>query len=112
VAQTLTAAAPLRGVYGRQEPDPRAERQPYDLLLLDWNMPEMPGDVVLQWVRKNLHHESAVLFLTSRSVEADIVQMLNAGADDYILKPCRGLCCSRAWKRCCGGLHAAARSDP
>jgi DNA-binding response OmpR family regulator len=62
-------------------------RQTYDLLLLDWNMPEMPGDVVLQWVRKNLTTNLPVLFLTSRSVEADIVQMLNAGADDYILKP-------------------------
>ncbi|AMH43107.1 MULTISPECIES: response regulator transcription factor [Burkholderiaceae] len=62
-------------------------RQPFDLLLLDWNMPEMPGDIVLNWVRQNLTTNLPVLFLTSRSVEADIVQMLNAGADDYVLKP-------------------------
>lgn len=88
VAQTLTAAGHLCQVFADGKSlIHELRRQPYDLLLLDWNMPEMPGDVVLQWVRKNLTTNLPVLFLTSRSVEADIVQMLNAGADDYILKP-------------------------
>ncbi|MDN7182359.1 response regulator transcription factor [Caballeronia sp. SEWSISQ10-4 2] len=88
VAQTLTAAGHLCQVFmDGKSLIHELRRQPYDLLLLDWNMPEMPGDVVLQWVRKNLTTNLPVLFLTSRSVEADIVQMLNAGADDYILKP-------------------------
>src|SRR5258708_33834803 len=50
-------------------------------------MTGMRGDVVLEGVGKNLTTNLPVLFLTSRSVEADIVQMLNAGADVYILKP-------------------------
>jgi DNA-binding response OmpR family regulator len=88
VAQTLTAAGHFCQVFTEGKSLIHELRhQPYDLLLLDWNMPEMPGDVVLKWVRQNLTTNLPVLFLTSRSVETDIVQMLNAGADDYILKP-------------------------
>jgi len=88
VAQTLTAAGHSCQVFTEGKSlIHELRRQPYDLLLLDWNMPEMPGDVVLKWVRQNLTTNLPVLFLTSRSVETDIVQMLNAGADDYILKP-------------------------
>ena len=88
VAQTLTAAGHFCQVFTEGKSlIHELRQQPYDLLLLDWNMPEMPGDVVLKWVRQNLTTNLPVLFLTSRSVETDIVQMLNAGADDYILKP-------------------------
>ncbi|HMC45676.1 MAG TPA: response regulator transcription factor [Caballeronia sp.] len=88
VAQTLTAAGHFCQVFTEGKSlIHELRQQPYDLLLLDWNMPEMPGDVVLKWVRQNLTTNLPVLFLTSRSVESDIVQMLNAGADDYILKP-------------------------
>jgi DNA-binding response OmpR family regulator len=88
VAQTLTAAGHVCQVFTEGKSlVHELRRQPYDLLLLDWNMPEMSGDVVLKWVRQNLTTNLPVLFLTSRSLESDIVQMLNAGADDYILKP-------------------------
>jgi DNA-binding response OmpR family regulator len=88
VAQTLSAAGhPCQVFTEGKSLIHELRRQPFDLLLLDWNMPEMPGDIVLQWVKQNLATNLPVIFLTSRSVEADIVQMLNAGADDYILKP-------------------------
>jgi DNA-binding response OmpR family regulator len=88
VAQTLTAAGHFCQVFTEGKSlIHELRQQPYDLLLLDWNMPQMSGDVVLKWVRQNLTTNLPVLFLTSRSVESDIVQMLNAGADDYILKP-------------------------
>ena len=88
VAQTLTAAGHFCQTFTQGKSlIHELRRQPFDLLLLDWNMPEMPGDVVLKWVKQNLAINLPVLFLTSRSVEADIVQMLTAGADDYILKP-------------------------
>ena len=62
-------------------------RDSFDLLVLDWNMPKMSGDAVLKWIRENLTTNLPVLFLTSRSYEIDIVAMLKAGADDYIVKP-------------------------
>lgn len=88
VAQTLTAAGHTCHVFG----DGQALihillRHTFDLLVLDWNMPVMSGDAVLKWIRQNLKTNLPVLFLTSRSYETDIVSMLKAGADDYIVKP-------------------------
>jgi DNA-binding response OmpR family regulator len=62
-------------------------RQTFDLLVLDWNVPEMSGEEVLCWVRKSLSDHLPVLFMTSRSRESDIASMLNSGADDYVVKP-------------------------
>jgi two-component system, OmpR family, response regulator len=60
-----------------------------DLVMLDWQLPGMTGFEVLHWIRTNLGDEPAVLFLTSRVLEVDIVQALEAGADEYIVKPFR-----------------------
>lgn len=62
-------------------------RQTYDLLVLDWNVPDLAGDQVLHWVRQSLSTRLPVLFMTSRSRETDIAAMLNSGADDYVVKP-------------------------
>jgi DNA-binding response OmpR family regulator len=61
----------------------------FDLLLLDWNLPEMSGLEVLDWVRRNLHTRIPVIFLTTRTEEKHIVLALKAGADDYVTKPAR-----------------------
>lgn len=58
-----------------------------DLLLLDWNVPDISGLAVVQWVRDNLPKPPPILMLTSRALEEDIVAALNAGADDYVVKP-------------------------
>lgn len=65
-------------------------RQPdFDLLLLDWEVPDISGLDVVRWVRGNLGQAIPVMFLTSRTQEADLVTGLQAGADDYIVKPIR-----------------------
>ncbi len=62
---------------------------PFDLLLLDWEVPDISGLEVLRWVRSRQGHALPVMFLTSRSSEADLVEGLMAGADDYMIKPIR-----------------------
>ncbi len=62
-------------------------RDSFDLLILDWMVPEMNGLEVLQWVRANLDWPVLVLFVTQKEAEADIVEALEAGADDYMTKP-------------------------
>ncbi len=58
----------------------------FDLCLFDWEVPDMSGPEVLA----SLKLRSAVppvIFLTGHDAEEDIVQMMEAGADDYIVKP-------------------------
>lgn len=59
----------------------------FDLLIIDWVLPDIPGDEVLRWVRNNLDWPIPVLFVTQRDSEEDIVHALEAGADDYMSKP-------------------------
>lgn len=61
----------------------------FDLLILDWEIPDVSGLDVLHWVRNNQGYALPVLFLTSRTSETDLVAGLQAGADDYMLKPIR-----------------------
>jgi DNA-binding response OmpR family regulator len=60
-----------------------------DAVVLDWHLPRMSGIEVLNWIRARDDVEYGVLFLTSRMHEVDVVRALEAGADDYMLKPFR-----------------------
>lgn len=64
-------------------------RESFDLLVLDWTLPDMSGLDVVRWVRANLSSRVPVLFVTSHIDEADLVEALKAGADDYMTKPVR-----------------------
>lgn len=69
----------------------QAMRESYDLFLLDWIVPDVPGDRVLEWLRRERHCATPVIFVTSRESEEDIAAALGAGADDYVCKPVRRL---------------------
>ena len=63
-------------------------KQEYDLLLLDWMLPGMSGVEITELIRKmDSMRDVAILMLTAKSEPEDIVQGLEAGADDYITKP-------------------------
>ncbi len=66
-----------------------AGRESFDLFLLDWHVPDLSGTEVLKWLREKQNSTVPVLFVTSRDTEEDIVSALNAGADDYMVKPIR-----------------------
>ncbi len=63
---------------------------PFDLLLVDWEIPDITGLEVVRWVRVHIGYELPIMFLTSRALEEDLVSGLQAGADDYMIKPVRG----------------------
>jgi two-component system, OmpR family, KDP operon response regulator KdpE len=63
-----------------------ARTSPYDVVLLDVNMPGMDGLETCRQLRRLLPR-IAILMLTVRDSEEDKVQALEAGADDYVTKP-------------------------
>ena len=56
------------------------------LVLVDWNMPDGSGNLLVQWIRLKWK-ELPVIFLTVRGDSCDIVSGFENGADDYIVKP-------------------------
>ncbi len=58
----------------------------YDLIILDILLPKMDGREVLKEIRGK-GNQVPVIFLTAKDTESDIVQGLNLGADDYLVKP-------------------------
>src|SRR4051812_24087200 len=63
--------------------------QTFDLLILDWSLPDVAGPVVVKWIREELATRLPVLFVTNRREEADMIEGLGAGADDFMVKPIR-----------------------
>ncbi|BDB28190.1 DNA-binding response regulator [Cupriavidus sp. TA19] len=61
----------------------------FDLLMVDWQLPGTSGYELVSWVRQKSGNMPPILFVTSRTGEADIVAGLSVGADDYMLKPIR-----------------------
>lgn len=58
----------------------------YDAIVLDRQLPGMPGEAVLTALRQR-GDATPVLFLTARDAIEDRVAGLDAGADDYLIKP-------------------------
>jgi two-component system, chemotaxis family, chemotaxis protein CheY len=60
----------------------------YDLLITDWNMPEMHGLDLVQEVRRlDALKAIPILMITTMSAKEDIVVALKAGVNNYVVKP-------------------------
>jgi two-component system, chemotaxis family, chemotaxis protein CheY len=63
-------------------------RTPYDLLITDWNMPEMCGlDLVVEVRKTDAIKKIPILMITTVSAKEDIVTALKAGVSNYVVKP-------------------------
>jgi DNA-binding response OmpR family regulator len=58
----------------------------YDVAVIDWRMPGAERIDVVRWARRN-ERPTALLMLTARDAPPDRIQGLDAGADDYLVKP-------------------------
>lgn len=59
----------------------------YDLCIFDWQLPDMEGPDVMVSIKLRSNKLPPIIFVTGRSEEADIVRVIESGADDYIVKP-------------------------
>jgi len=62
------------------------KKEIYDVIILDWMMPEKSGLEVCRELREG-HYQGGILMLTAKDTVDDLVIGLEAGADDYIVKP-------------------------
>lgn len=64
------------------------DEQKVDLVLLDWNMPELSGLDFLKAVRANDRYKSLpIIMVTSEAARYNVIEALKNGATDYIIKP-------------------------
>jgi DNA-binding response OmpR family regulator len=62
-------------------------RESFDLLVVDWELPDVSGVELIGWAKANLSPAPPVIMLTGRTGDEDIVHGLDTGADDYVTKP-------------------------
>ncbi len=72
---------------GKQALDILGQSNP-DLIILDWMLPDISGPSIVKKIRNNpIQKDIPIVMLTARSEEADKIEGLDAGADDYMTKP-------------------------
>lgn len=62
-------------------------RPPFDLALVDWNMPVMDGLAMLKLLRAQGYGGIKVMIVTTEAENKYILGALEAGADEYLMKP-------------------------
>ncbi len=90
VTKTLKARFPkfsvdeaINGLKAKELLDSRS----YDLILCDWEMPEMSGIELLGWLRKEKQNKTPFVMVTSRGDKENVVEAVQAGVNDYMGKP-------------------------
>ncbi len=74
---------------GRQALERLKEMSPPDLVLVDWNMPVMSGIDFIRAVRElHIYDPLPLIMVTTNSENEHIGTAMEAGADEYIQKPC------------------------
>jgi two-component system chemotaxis response regulator CheY len=73
---------------GRDALEQLQQHESLDLMLLDWNMPIMNGYDLLCEVRKQAKwKDMRVMLVTTETEASQIIRALDAGADEYLIKP-------------------------
>ncbi len=62
--------------------------QPFEIVLVDWDMPRMTGIEFVQFVRRNRDYDQVkIMMVTTNNTEEKITMALAAGANDFLMKP-------------------------
>lgn len=64
-----------------------AKHEPYNLVLLDWKMPEMDGVELAREIRKRYDRETTVIILTSFNWDEIMEEAVHSGVDGFLAKP-------------------------
>jgi two-component system chemotaxis response regulator CheY len=72
---------------GQAGMDQLKSNAPFDVALVDWNMPVMNGLEMLKQLRADGHSDVKVMMVTTEAENDFILRALDAGADEYLMKP-------------------------
>ena len=64
-----------------------ARRNPYNLILVDWQMPDLDGIETTKRIREIVGHESAIIILTAYRWDDILDEAVSAGVDSFLSKP-------------------------
>jgi putative two-component system response regulator len=79
---------PVQAVAGGDAALPLATSGRFRIVITDWMMPGVSGPELCRSLRAaDLQHYPYIIFLTQRSRRSDVVEGLDAGADDFLVKP-------------------------
>jgi two-component system chemotaxis response regulator CheY len=60
----------------------------FDLIITDWNMPNMNGLDFVKYIRKNeKHKDTPIIMVTTEGGKKEVITALKAGVNNYIIKP-------------------------
>jgi two-component system chemotaxis response regulator CheY len=78
----------IEAANGREGLDRLHQTSGVDLILVDWNMPEMNGLDFIRAVRADRIYDAVrILMVTTETEQAQVVRALDAGANEYLMKP-------------------------
>ena len=73
---------------GKEALDLVNQEKPFELALVDWNMPEMNGYELLCALRKDSAYDTMrIMMVTTETEMSQVVKALEAGANEYVMKP-------------------------
>jgi DNA-binding response OmpR family regulator len=90
VRRTLRSRFPtmqIEDVVNGRKAQQLLEKAEFDLVLCDWEMPEMSGIELLSWVRQERKSRVPFVMVTSRGDKENVIEAIQAGVSDYIGKP-------------------------
>ena len=62
--------------------------QDFDMVITDWNMPEMNGEELVKELRsRDKYKETPILMITTRGMQDDVMTAIKMGVNGYIVKP-------------------------
>ena len=90
ICQVLTSAGHTSQTYDSgKDMLAHLRKDSFDMLVLDWQIADLTGTEVLRRAKEKMSAQTPMMFITNSSAEDDIVAGINAGADDYMIKPLR-----------------------
>jgi len=64
------------------------KKEKVDIMLLDWNMPQMNGEEVVEAVRANKEwNKTRIIMATTEGTKESVIKMIKKGANGYMVKP-------------------------